>query len=569
MRRFFACLLLLMLSPPTLSEGLGEVLLAENDQVLQVWQQSGGTAPELVRQEDGGTVIQWTGGASLDAYHNSASGGGTVTPLRSGSFHKLQMQGDMRAVHPNGELTYLQFSATNTDDPAVLSHAPGIQIGTLQFGHSAVDYQFALGDVMADFSSLGSSTGLRGVLAQKKFGDTLVSGMAGALAESWEQLAQHVDRTRYIRRVYGAKLDTPIGSNSRVFVTAQSYEDDEESLDNGNSVLAPASAHTTTAGFVYQQDRFALQGEAGFSRWQESGRNAEDDRAFILDASWTFDTLGLTAGHHDIGPYYTSLSAQTGSGLRESYFNGNWLAVDWLTLNADVRHSENKQATISNTGTPPATSSVNSRKTDSLATTANITFGPEYTGWSLMLNQSLSSGENGDSADNRNTGYGSTLSYMDQLWNASLGYQFASSHNIGASATDSDSRSWQLSLGRNWHNAADRVSANWMLALSLALSRQQQELDTGGGPTTTSWQLGLNGQHDNWGILSASYMHGITSGQPGGGDIRQEGWQIDASHPLGSDNSINLYLRENTTSGSTTGADYEERVAGIQLVWMI
>lgn len=567
MKQLHICLMLLAVSPPTLSEVLGEVQLAQNDQVLQFWQQSGGTAPELVRQEDGATTIQWKGGASLDVYHNSASGGSTVTPLMSGSYHRLQLQGDLRAMHMNGEQNYLLFSATNTDDPAVLSHAPGTQIGTLQLGHSATDYQVAVGDVMADFSSLGSSTGLRGVLVQKQFGDSLISGMAGALANSWEQLAKQVDRTQYIRRVYGAKLDTPIGSSSRVFVTAQSYSDDEGSLDSGNSVLAPTSAHTTTAGFSYRQDRFVLQGEAGFSRWQEEGRDAKDDHAFILDANWYFDTLGLTAGHHDIGEHYTSVSAQVGSGLRESYLNGNWMAADWLSLNTDLRHSENILATISTTGTPPATPSVNSSETDSLATTANISFGPAYTGLSLVLNQSLSRGENSDGTDNRNTGYGSTLSYADQQWNASLGYQIASSQNGASSATDSDSRSWQLSLGRNWSSATEMAYA-WMFGLNLGLSRQMQELDAGGGPATTSWQLSLNGQHDYWGVLSASYMHGSTSGQPGGGDLRQASWQIDASHPLGENNSVSLYLRNNTTSGSTTGADYEERVAGIQLVWM-
>jgi hypothetical protein len=393
--------------------------------------------------------------------------------------------------------------------------------------------------------------------------------MAGVLAESWEQLAEHVERTRYVRHVYGAKLDTPVGEHSRVFVTAQSYRDDEGSLDAGVSVLAPVAAHTATAGFFYQQDRFTLQGEAGFSRWKENKRGTEDDHAFIVDATWNFDTLGLTAGHHDIGLYYSSLSTQAGSGLCETYLNGNWLAADWLSLNADVRHSENELAEVSINGTPPPSPSVNSTETDSLATTANITFGPEYTGWSLMLNQSLSRGENSDGTGNRNAGYGSTLSYGEEKWNASLGYQFVGNRNDGSSATDSDSRTYQLSLGRNWSNATEMASATWMFGLTLGLSRQEQKLDTGGGPTTTNWQLGLNGQHHYWGTLSATYMRGTLSGQPSGEDLRQEGWQIDALHKPEDNYSVNFYLRNNTNSGSTTGADYDEQVAGIQLVWMI
>lgn len=569
MKRLPAGLILFAISPVAMSEGAGHVMLAQNDEVIQAWQQAGGMATELSRREGGGTVIQWKGGATLDAYHNNVSGGSTVTPYGTGDFHKLQLQSDLRVAQPNGELTYLQFSATNTDDRSVLSHAPGTQIDALQFGYSATDYLLALGDVTADFSSLGSSAGLRGMLVQKQLGDVLFSGIAGVQAESWEQLSKRVDRTQFLRYVYGAKVDSQVGKHTRLFVTAQSYEDDEDSASADATVLAAASAYTTTAGFAYQQDRFSLQGEAGFSHWQESGRDAENDRAFILDTSWSLGTLGLTAGHHDIGRYYSSLSAQAGSGLRETYLNINWLATDEVNLNMDLRHSVNEQVAASVTGTPPANTSVNSAKTDALSSIANITFGPEYVGWSLMLSQSLSRGENTDGTGNRNTGYGSTLSFVDERWNASLGYQFASSHNGGAPSTDSDSRTWQFSLGRNWSNATEMTPATWLFGLSLGYSRQQQKLDIGGGPTTDSWQLNLNGQNSNWGTLSAAYMRGTTSGQPGGGDLHQESWQIDASYPLGHDNSVNFYLRHNGNTGSVTGADYEEDTAGIQLVWTI
>lgn len=539
-----------------------DIVLAANDQVLAAWQQGGGSSPELVQQSDGGTTIQWTGGISVDAYRNSVTGGNTVTALRQGNFYKATAQGDLRSTRADGDIHYLQFSVSNSDDKAVISHAPGTQINTLQMGFAGQNYQVALGDVAASFSALGTNAGLRGLLAQRAFGRTTFSATAGVLADSWESLTQAVDPTRYVRNVYGAKLETAVADSAKVFVSAQGYNDVESSMTAGTSQLAPASGRTATAGFAYQQGSFGIQGEAGSSRWAATGQTSQDDHAFIVDANWNFQSVGIRAGHHDLGKYYTSLSAQGGNGVKETYLNGNWLARDWLNLTADVRHSENGLVAV----TTPPTASAN--KTDAESLGAVITFGPDHPGWSLMLNQAQSLGKNTDGSANRNRNYGATVSYSDVKWNGTLGYMRGTVTNNSASASNATTRTWQATMGRTWSDAAPGGMPVWSGGVTLGLSRQEQDLASGGGPRTTTWQVGLTGQRAEWGNLTASYTDGTTSGQTGGGDLRQKSWQLEATHPFKGQNSIKLYVRDNRTSGSTTGADYKEQVTGVQVVYL-
>lgn len=542
------------------------ILLADNSQVLQAWQQGGGQAPELVQEADGGTTIQWTGGVSLDVYRNDVTGGNQSTPLHDGEFYKLTAQGDVRAAQTSGDMRFLQFSVSHTDDRAALSHAPGSQINMLHMGSTGTGYHLALGDVTAGFSTLGANVGLRGLLVQKQFGQSVLSATAGALTESWEALGRTVDRTRYLRNVYGGKLETPMWDNGRVYLTLQGYEDADGGMASNAQSLALASGRSATAGFAYQRELFSLTGEAGMSRWSEEGRAGEDDRAFIVDASWAFQNAGLRAGHHDIGEYYASLAAQGGNGVKETYLNGNWMARDWLNLSADLRHSENALAGLTVQGVPPANPTSNATETDAVNLSAAITFGPDYPGWNVLLNHTRSNGKNGNGDANENRNYGTTLAYAGQVWNGSVSYLHGRVENATAPASDADTDTVQVNLGRNWTDTAAPEAPAWTFGVNLGLTLQDQSLDAGGGPETSTWQISLTGQHLAWGTLTASYVDSTTSGQPGGGDIAQRSWQLDAVHPLKGQNSVKLYLRNTERSGTTAGADYEEDVLGVQLV---
>lgn len=543
----------------------GNIVLADNSQVLQKWQQTtgAGAAPQLVEKPEGGTTIQWQGGVTLDAYNNSTTGTNLTTPMSGGDKYKIQATGDLRSTdNKAGAVTYLQFSATHTNDTSAISHAPGGQLNSLQFGQAGPGYLFAMGDVSANFSSLGANTGLRGLLAQKQIGQSTVTATAGVVAESWEALANAVDRTTYLRQVMAAKMETPLTDSAKMYVTVQGYEDDAASVANGISALAPASGRSATAGFAYQSGNFGLQGEAAASRWQEEGQDRKHGMAVILDAAWTFDKGGLRAGYHEIGKYYSSLSSQGGNGVKEAYVNGNWMAASWLSLNADVRHSENELAATPPLTVPPTPATVNAAKSNAFALTEVINFGAGHPEWSLVLSQSLSDGENGDGSVNRNQNLGATVSYSQQSWNGSLGFNQAKITNDGASATNGRTDVWSLMVGKLWMGEA------WSAGLNFMCNMQDQKLDAGAGPRTISAQLGLTSQRTGWGALTASLLRGKTK-QSGTNDLTQKGWQLDASHPFSNNNSIKLYYRDQRVSGSsaTPSADYSQKSVGMQLVY--
>lgn len=564
------------------ASGAGEaILLADNNQVLDSWQQMGGSTPTLTRQEDGETSIQWNGGVAVDAFNNSIKGNSMATPHQSGSFYKATVQGDLRAKQDTGELSYLQFVATSTDYPGAVSYAPGVQLNRIQMGYVGKTYQFAMGDVAAGFSTLGTNTGLRGLLGQAQFGKTLVSATAGAVADSWESLAGSINRLRPVRDVYAAKVEHAVSDQARIYATAQGYSDDTSGMAQGGTMLAPASGQVMTAGFSYQKDQFAVQGEAGGSSWKEQGRPEEGDRAFIVDASWNAQSGGIRVGHHDIGGYYSSLATQGGNGIRETYLNGNWLATDWMNLNADVRHSENALAGIVMIVTPPGKTSNNATKTDAATLGATFTFGPSYPGWSLMLNHGISQGETREGLSTENSNSSIMLSRSSVDWGANLGYSRGKIQNAVpvtdpptplTSNSNAETDTWQFSLNKTWTDQAVSGIPAWGITSTFGISRQEQKLDIGGGPTITTWQVGLNGQRLGLGTLSALYLDGTTSGQPGGNDIHQRTWLVEGVYPLKGSNAIKVYLRNNQTSGITTvpvGGNYEEKMIGVQFVYAL
>ncbi|MDB5963704.1 MAG: hypothetical protein JWQ72_204 [Polaromonas sp.] len=66
------------------------VRLEPNEQVIRSWQQNnlGSASPELKREEDGSTRLEWKGSASTDIYSNdvSSASGLVIRPVRSVSF---------------------------------------------------------------------------------------------------------------------------------------------------------------------------------------------------------------------------------------------------------------------------------------------------------------------------------------------------------------------------------------------------------------------------------------------------------------------------------------------------
>jgi hypothetical protein len=528
--------------------------LADNTEVLTDWQQraGGGQRAELVAQDDGGTHIEWKGGITLDQYNNRASGGTLLNPALNGNFYKLQLQGDLRGISSGGNLSYFQFSALQSNDRAIQRDPMLLQ--SAQVGWAGEGYQVALGDVAPDFSPLGTSLGLRGVLAQKQIGQSLISVSAGTLVPSWNSLVEPTQRTEYLRNVAAAKFDLPLGSATRAFASLQSYADDPASLDSGLSALAPASGRTGTVGFSHQQGQLTVTGEAGLSQWSETGQAGQRDNAYMLDLNYAGQGYSLRGGHHKLGVYYTSLSAQAAPGIVETYLNGNWQAKSWLTLQGDLRRSKNSVG---------GGTLVNAINTDSASFSESLTFGDGRPGLSLLLNQSLSVGKNANASTNRNSGYGAALNYTQPVWNTALGYTLRAVENQASPSTSGQIDTWTWLLGRAFSDNLN--DPTWRADLQLTLGLQNQTLDSGSSTRTLQYGFGVAASQLGWGTLNASVTLGTVKPTGGGADLRNYDYQLEATHPFKNGNNFKVYLRESRLFSGDPSLSNSTRTFGAQL----
>ena len=545
------------------------VVLADNDTVLAAWQQSaGGAQPELVKQDDGGTKIEWHGGVTLDRYTDSVSGGTLLTPMRSGSYYKADIHSDLRAITPDGDTAFAQFSLTNTNDRSVLSSHDS-QINSLVIGRSGQDYDFRFGDTSLDLSRLAGSTGgMRGVQAQRRFGtSTVVSVADGVLTPSWEELDGAVPRTQYLRHAYAMKLEQGIGDATRLFVTHEGYSDDPNTIDSSNALLTAASASLTTAGFNYQRNNLSVSGEAATSRWQEKGQNAHDSRAYAVDATWSGQSYGLYGGYHDTGVYYASLPGQAAPGIRETFVGGNWSAASWLALNLDLRRSQNRVANAMASGS----STLSSTRTDTVSAQQSITFGQRLPGLSLGLRQSVSNIKNSDGSSSRTAEYGANVSYSGQRWTSGIGYDLNRIDNALAPQSAGRTQTWTANLGANLEFGGDASTPPaWTASMNLTGTLQSYKSGLGTRSNGSSYGLQMHVQRGQWFVLDANYSEAfVSSPLAGGPTVRTRTYSVSAAHPFGAQNAIRFYLNNNGTISGAANQLYSEKQVGAELVYQL
>jgi hypothetical protein len=467
-------------------------------------------------------------------------------------------------------VAWAQFALTQSDDPSVLMLGNS-QINTLSAGRAGQGYRFAVGDVAVSHSTLSANTPLRGALAQRYFGQTLLSASAGVIAESWEALADQGRRRMFLKNVYALKAERPFSQYLQAYATVQGFREDGDSVGSGAIALTPTSGHSATAGMNWREDRLFLQAEAGLSRFGEKGLEGHRDRAFIADGGWQGDKLGLRLGHHDLGRYYASLSGLAGAGIKETYANANWLATSWMSLTGDVRRSENSMAapplpppppTIPPTPVTPYTPFTGTTEAANLR--AQFTF-PDVPGLGLGLTAGESRGKSsGSNGINRSQNQGANLTYVKPAWSTSLGYQNSKQSNSIAASSDSRTDTWTASYGRNWSDATDVAPASWMLNATASGNFQRQHLDSGASATLNTLNLVVSGERSSWGrasaILGASRGHDAT-----GGELRQHWYQVEAGRALNQRSGIALYIRAMSSFQERSAIAYRDKTAGVRL----
>lgn len=540
-----------------------------NDAVLQQWQQQSGQAGAVVPAEEG-SRIEWHGTSSLDVYTNSVSGpgGNTLTPLRNGTFERLTLGGDLRRVGSQGDTDYLQAVGIQSNDRSVLSrYAP--QLFTLQAGRAGPGYLLSAGDVVASFSSLGATTGLRGFTGARQIDRAVVTGFAGTVAESWESLANSTARDgrparlTYLRDVYGAKVDVQATPEWLAFGTLQSSKDRASSVRAVPGVVMPDAASTAsgTVGARYQtqwanQATLSASAEIGRSRQENLATGAAmTGDAVLLDANARIGAVGLRAGFHRLESTWAAVGQAAPAGVREAYAGADWQFVPEWQVGVDVRTATNQ----------PMLGAVLAARQDLDSLSTRLTWSPSSApGWSVAWMDTRNRTTDAAGAQMHNDSWQVSVSRWVAPWSASLTAGRSELRAPAYPAGDSRTSLWQGSLGRSWDNATAETPASLTFNLQVFLSSQSQVMAL--PASNRSRTAGLSGALSGgaWGQLNFNLQLQDIDPRNGTPVLRTRQWTLDYARQLTQRWSMKAFWRDIHYNKGSLLAFQRERVLGLQ-----
>lgn len=552
-------LLLLLCSMP------GLVAAESNQEVLDAWQETSGQSGTI--SDDTGE-LEWHGQITQDLYHvdvESSQPSNTLSGLDEGNFSTTRFSGDLRYSDSDQNVTYIQGGYTQTNDEALQNRYHG-QLNNIQAGRVGGTYQLAAGDVVADFSKIGSSLGLRGVYGTKQLNAYNISGYAGTIANSWESLFNRNTftgqpaRTQYLRDVVGGKLSYAINNNWSVFGTAQSYSDRDSSLNDAQSAfLFSENGVTGTAGVQFQNERALLSMELGSSRvsYDEVGADDTSDTAFLVDAEYAWDTVTLQAGHHDLGTRYTSLAQNILPGVRETYLSGQWLISPNLTYGGDVRNSDSRVSNLFG-----QKSALNEAYTFSNWLTYAVSQVP---GLSFNLQDTRNWVEVKDlDAKQRTSNTDFTTSYANQQYSASVTYSNYRERDNTSSLTNSTTDGIQVSLGRQVQEGELLLMPNVTGNIQIFGGYQHQRIANGTETTGGNQGLSVNMASKKIGQLQFSFTNRDTSQPNGGGSLNTQSIYFDWTKVVADVFSFKAYVSNNYFNHGDSTKRVDEKIVGIQ-----
>ncbi|MCW5623422.1 MAG: hypothetical protein KIT73_01730 [Burkholderiales bacterium] len=532
----------------------GRVVAADgNAQALQAWSDATGQeAPALVTEDDGTTRLSWTT-ASLEFYHRNVSDGSLLTPFQSGSFQRGTLEGGTETTESIGSKSWFRIAITQSNDRSVLSGP--LQLGQLQFGRSDAQQRFDFGDLALMHSTLGTSTQLKGLRWQRSFESVRLAAAAGSIAESWEALGDDTHRMQWRREAVSIRAERNVGAAGIVFATLQGYGD-SGSPSADYAVAGRSRGQSATVGANLIRGALAVQTEMAFSHATDAGRGSAADHAFIIDATWTRQTLTLRSGLHDFGPRFASLSVATLPGLRESYVNAAWRANTWSTWTVDLRRTVDRSLPLPEIAALEQPLSTAGR---SDAATLQVSLRPpQLSGASLTLAASQSRGRTPDGARNDLASASATVALTRGPWTTQGTVQQSltwSDTAFGNSALQGVNGS----VGRTW---ADATGA-WTVRASLVLQRQSQRFAAGMHSHTQNVGLRLTVQHADRGSASLRVDAGSgrdTLGRP----LTLRNLRLDVDRPIHAHLSMRLYIAWNDRYPDLPELAYREQVIGVQ-----
>lgn len=533
---------------------------ATNEQVAQSWQQNNPQAPrpEVVEKDDGSTEIKWKGQVTPDFYTNTVTSANASqnSSLNEGSFHKTTVTSDIKRIKSTGEVDYFLLSLLETDDPAVLS-GRYYQLSNFQIGHLGSNYSVILGDIIPQFSSLGSSLSARGLMYQANWEKLFnLSAYYGVIAESWEALLKQVDRTQFLKDVYGLKLEKNLTDSFSAYLTGQSGVDNKSSFTNSYALESKLSS--VTFGGNYEKEQVQISGELGSSKNTLGSFGEEQGEAYIIDGKWGAETVSVFAGVHKLDADYFSLSSAASPGITENYLGLDWAAKEWLNLGADTR--DTKSFTV-NVTDPQSTT-----KTNSFRLNTNL----NSESWNLGFQRSVNDTTSVSSGDNKINQSNVSLGYNGLAWSTSFSVAQGDYDYGTGSTSNTKTDDVQVSIGNkaSFGDETDEGEKEWVLDTVLSYTSQTQSVVGSSDLKNKLYGLSLTLSHGRYGVLTLVGSSGrMVSPVAGNMELITTSVQFEARHDFKNQSSLKLYYKDDARNLNDATLETKEKVVGVKYAY--
>lgn len=489
------------------------------------------------------------------------------SPWREGTFGRVLVQGQWYEVSDASVQSWGIGSATFGNDRAILSQSDGF-VHSFQVGRSTRGWSLMAGDVQPQFSTLGTSLPLRGVLAQVAGPSSVFSATAGTLAHTWQGLFGETIRPTYLRDVAALKLEYWADPRTSVFAAAQRFQDRNSGNLDPQRIAQPlvrgsgfsaGARYADTLGSGLQRE---LAGEWARSRSRAEGQPWQYGQARVLDGSLQWPSAGLRGGWHRIDPDYASPSSQAVAGLHELYVGADWRPISTLGLSADLRTLRSTVAAAVADGVETA-----QRRSDATTLLANLSLARWLPG--------LSADASHYRVDTVTPSVGGTLAGQavqryDRInlnqsiggWSAAVGALRYGARDRYLIDTESSTAGWDVRLGRFFAHSGG-AGHGWFNA---SLARQHQSRDGVAQHRTRQAQAWAGAQlADRW---SANLALGETrlTHEGTGLSTRLRQLSLDARMALASNAGVTGFMRIEQSDSESTPLRYRSTQGGLQLV---
>lgn len=548
---------------------------SENEAVLDGWAAQTGEQVEVDRSEGG--AVTWSVSASVDIYQRQVESPGEadlLTPRRDGRFHNAAVSAEWRATQDGDHGSHFYVANTHSSDRAVQALYRN-KVTSLQAGISRPGRRAVVGDVVANFSTLGASTGLRGTALQWQAGRHTVEAFGGVVSDSWETLwgakplAYAVEGPSGKRHVYGTKFSTPLSERITVFATVQAFGDRVvEAIDGVYADSRPQPAfngRTSTLGAAYQR-RFGggqvvdVEIEHGGSRADAlASGDRRSDRAFSLslrgDVPWSGGRYTLGLGHHDLGMDWAGIGAAALAGSRESYLsnsiqwdNGFSWRHDWLDGLTRQPWGDDTYSVMQGTSTH------------------QLGWQPEWMkGGSLALHDIRTRTRDNAGANSRAQQTQASVSLVHGDWQGSVQWGLSGEDFYSVSGEQVRLRDWQVAVGHSTRDLSRNFLQLASYTVNVSAGRKAHTTGVDNRLLVRSAGVDLSTFSPVWGSLSLSHARQWVRLAVGGSEVPTRSTTLSYSKDLRSGLSLRVYASHLAQNVGLTYAQLREKAVGIQL----